>query len=38
MSNKWHDYEMEKRKIKTMNLSSEEYDKAIQELTERLKV
>jgi hypothetical protein len=36
--NKWLLYESEKKKIQAKNLSSEEYEKAILELANRLKV
>ena len=34
----WHDYEREKRKLLALNLSPDEYDRRIAEITKRLGV
>ena len=34
----WQDYEREKRKLMTLNLSPDEYDRRIAEITKRLGV
>lgn len=36
--NNWHVYELEKQKIIAKNLSPDEYERAIRELADRLKI